>query len=152
MKLLLSILLFVPVLCGAQAMPAMPASVTCLRYDTLEVSGPLALASDEDSVLINVKTAVHYRGHVAFKTGFTEVDCRSALSNKARKQLDADDVTITCLYYPVLQGDHLSINTTTLRAVLSGHIVIQEHGTRKTIGSSAVLDLSKDKYRIVSVK
>ena len=157
MKAVLIILLVLPGLGFAQTRaPYNPIDgrVTCLHYDTAEVNGPVSINDDysEDDILKNVKDDIKYRGNVEFKIGFTSIKCNEALSNENRHLLSAGNVTINCLYYPVLKGDQLTYDKETKKATLTGHIILEDKGAIKSIGKTATLDLSHDKYIILSLK
>ena len=124
--------------------------VTCLHYDTAAVNGPVTVKDDvsEDDRLKTVKDDITYRGNVEFKIGFTDIRCDEAVSNENKKVLSARGVRISCLYYPLLKGDHLIYNKATKQAVLYGPVTIVDKGAEKNIGNIAYLDLSHDRYII----
>jgi lipopolysaccharide assembly outer membrane protein LptD (OstA) len=157
MKAVLFIISFLPFLGFAQTKsPYNPIDgrVTCLHYDTAEVNGPVTINDDysEEDILKNVKDDIKYRGNVEFKIGFTSIKCKEALSNDTKHSLTAGSVIINCLYYPVLKGDLFTYDIETKKATLTGHIILEDKGAVKSIGKTAALDLSHDKYVILSLK
>jgi|GEM_PF-5419187 len=149
-----TLLLLLPLAGFAQVLTVRPAPITCIHYDTVAVTAPLVRMDNmsEEEIVKTVKDDVIYRGNVEFKTGFTGIKCNEAISNENRQTLEADHVRISCLYYPQLSGDHLSLDKQTHMARLTGHVTITDKGSEKSLGSFAKLDLSHDKYIIVSLK
>ena len=157
MKTILFLLLLFPLFGLAQSKEqnsAIDVIVTCLHYDTAEIKGALTINDDfsEEAILQNVKDDIRYRGNVVFKIGFTSINCDEAVTNENKHLLTAGNITISCLYYPVLKGDKLEYNKETKTATLTGHIIVEDKGAVKSIGKTATLDLSHEKYKILSLK
>ncbi len=157
MKTSLFLLLLLPFWGFAQSKSAnnsIDGVITCLHYDTAVVSGPITINDNynEEDILKNIKDDIKYKGNVEFKIGFTTIKCDEAITNENKHSLTAGSVIIHCLYYPVLKGDQLIYNKDTKKATLTGHIVLEDKGAIKSIGKTASLDFSHEKYIILSLK
>ena len=157
MKNALVLLLLLPYCSFGQARsvgPARAGLVTCTHFDTASVNGPVTVKDDmsEEEILNTARGDIRYWGNVAFKIGFSDIQCDQATSNASKKSLYADHVKINCLLSPVLKGDHLVYNKVTGQGVLTGNVTISDKGAEKVIGKSAKLDLTHDQYYIVDVR